>query len=107
MDLQKMKDDMNNAGFSPEAMVAINAIMDRAIKRGKLEKDENDDLCGIIELEVEAAKIEINARKQMISALDDFADSVERAVCDAASKIKKIDQDLAETVRLPEDKKPA
>ena len=91
MDLLQLKDNINKAGFSPEGLDLINMIMDKAIKRGKLEKEEKDELFGIIDIEIESAKIVADAKKEIGLALNDFADGVEDAVAKAMEEIKALE----------------
>ena len=92
MDLQQIKDDVTKAGFSEDGVGLINSILDKAIKRGNLEKQEKDEICGIIEIEIEVAKIEIEAKKQMAQALLEFADGVNAAVEKAVDEIEALDK---------------
>ena len=87
MDLQQIKGDIAKAGFSREGMALINAELDKAIGRGKLEKEEKEKIQGIMDLEIEAAKIVADANKEMAAALNEFADGIEAAIIKAAEGI--------------------
>lgn len=104
MNLQKIKDDVSKAGFSEDGLNLINSILDKAIKRDKLEKSEKDEICGIIEIEIEVAKIEIDAKQQTAQALLEFSDGVDAAVEKAVDEIENLDKELSakNTVPAPE-----
>jgi len=95
MNLQQLKDTINKAGFSPECLDLINMIIDKAIKRGRLEKEERDEIYGIIDIEIEAVNIVDNAKKEIAAALNDYADGVDGAIRQAAREIDDLDKSLS------------
>jgi hypothetical protein len=93
MTLQSLKEDINKAGFSEETLALINAKLDQAIARGKLEKMEKEEIQAIMDLEIEAAKLENDTKKQIAVALNEFADGVEGAIAAAIDEIEALEKD--------------
>jgi len=87
MNLQQIKKDAEQAGFSSDSLNLIGGIIDEAIKRGKLEKEEIDRICQIIDVEVKTAQVIADARKEIAAALNDYADGLDSAVAQAAKEI--------------------
>lgn len=94
MDLQKIKEDLNQAGFSSNGLGFINAVMDEAIGRGKLEKTEKDKIRGIIDIEIETAKIVANAKKEIANELNEYADNLDAAIAEAADDLEALNKSL-------------
>jgi hypothetical protein len=95
MNLQTLKEDIGKAGFSEEGLALINAMMDKAIARGSLEKREKEDIQAVMDVEIAAAKLEADAKKQVAVALNEFADGVDNAISQAIDEIEALDKDAA------------
>jgi uncharacterized protein (UPF0218 family) len=98
MNLQQIKDNINKAGFSSAGLALINVIMDKAIERGRLEKTEKNNIDNIIDIEIEAAKIIADAKKEIAKALNDYADGIDAAIGKAADDLELLDKSLSEGV---------
>lgn len=94
MNLEKIKDILNNSGFSEEALGIINPILDEAIKRTYLTSDEKGKLLALIDLEIEAAHLEADAMEEIALALESFAKEVDTANEKAETEIEAADKDL-------------
>lgn len=91
MNLSTFKDDVNKAGFSEEALGLINAILDKAIKRGSLEKEERDEIGSIMDIEIGASKLEVDTKKKVIAALNELAGGIESAIDQALAELLALD----------------
>jgi gas vesicle protein len=95
MNLQQVKDTINNAGFSPEGLDFLNMIINKAIKRGNLEKEEREQIDEVIDIEIEAAQIVADTKKEIAAALNDYADGVDNAIRRVAKEIDDLDKSLS------------
>lgn len=103
MDLQQVKDTLNKAGFLEESLRVINEILDSAIKRGYITKDEKTKLLGVIDLEIEAANIEADAMEEVAMALESFANEIDKATEKAEKEIESADKDLLSDIKETAD----
>ena len=103
MDLQQVKDLLNKAGFSEESLEVINRVLDGAIERGSITKDEKAKLLGVIDIEIEAANIEADAMEEVAAALESFASEIDRATEKAEKEIESADKNLLSDVKETAD----
>ncbi len=94
MNLQQVKELVNNAEFSEEASKAINEILDKAIERGYLTVDEKDKILKIIDIEIETASIKADTLEKIASALESFADEIDMVLERTGDEIEAINKDL-------------
>ncbi|MCU0653297.1 MAG: hypothetical protein MUD10_03500 [Candidatus Pacebacteria bacterium] len=95
MDLKQLKNEVDSAGFSREGTIIINNLLAKAEKRGYLEKEERDELNGIIDLEIEGAQIEADAEKEVAGVLNECADGVEDKLGQAIAELEQEENELA------------
>jgi hypothetical protein len=93
MDLQTLKETVGRAGFSEEGLALMNAILDKAIGRGVMEKAEKEEMLGIMGVEIEAAKLEADTKKQIAAALNEFADSVDNIIDKTVDELEALEKD--------------
>jgi hypothetical protein len=98
MTLQEKKELFNKLGFSEEAQLIVNEIFDNAIEKGSMDKDSEEKLLALIDIESEATKIEIDAMKEVSSIIDDFTEKVYQSIDDANSELESIDSDLLKNI---------
>lgn len=100
MNLQTLKEDIGKVGFSEEGLALINAMMDKAIACGSLEKWEREEIQAIMDLEIEGAKLEADAKKRIAVALNDFADGVDNAIAIAIDEIETLEKNKVAVPKL-------
>ncbi len=98
MTLQEKKELFNKLGFSEEAQLIVNEIFDNAIEKGSMDKDSEEKLLALIDIESEATKIEIDAMKEVSSIIDDFTEKVYQSIDDSNSELESIDIDLLKNI---------
>ena len=87
MDLNQIKEAIQKAGFSAEALERLNQILEAASARGALTDEEKNQLLTIIDLELEANDLEAEACSDVVAAIDDFAAEVNPAVEEVNKKL--------------------
>jgi hypothetical protein len=94
MNLQQVKEILNQAGFSKESLAAMNQIVDEAIKNGFLSKQAKEKLLGIVDLEIEAANLEADAMEEVAMALESYANDIDQALEMTEKDLETTDKDL-------------
>src|SRR3989304_3622313 len=94
MNLQQVKEILNQAGFSEESLAVMNQTLDEAIKNGFLSKEGKEKLLGIIDVEIEAANIEADAMEEVALALESYANEVDQALDKTTQDLEATDKDL-------------
>ena len=79
MELQRLKEIINKAGFSPEILLRFNQILDNTIKNGHLSREDKAEMIALIDLEIECANVEADAMEEVALALESFADEIVNA----------------------------
>jgi hypothetical protein len=98
-ELQKLKDTLNKAGFSHEALGAINEILDEAINGGGITQDQKDKLLAVIDTEIDLANIEADAMEEVAAALETFANEVDGAVEAVDKELEGTDKTLMSDIQ--------
>ena len=88
MNLQQIKNDFGRAGFFSDSVNIIDEIINKAINCGELEKEEINQICQIIDVEVKTARVIADARREIAKALNDYADGLEEVVAQAAKEME-------------------
>lgn len=79
MNLQELKQRLNEMGFSEEIAGKLNEILDATIAKGSLSDDDKQKMTDLIDLDIEAGLLEADAMEKASLALSAFADGSERA----------------------------
>jgi len=95
MDLQRIKEIINKAGFSEETQNKLNNILDKALKRGVLTEEEKKKMLAIIDLEIEAANLEAEALEETALALESLAGDLDNSAEMLAEDLEAIESDFA------------
>jgi hypothetical protein len=98
MTLQEKKELFNKLGFSEEAQLIVNEIFDKAIEKGSMDKDSEEKLIALIDIESEAIELEANTMEEIASILDGFAEEVYESIDDANNEFESIDGDLLKNI---------
>lgn len=94
MDLQNLKDQLNKAGFSEEALKSLNAILDTAIARGELLEDEKKQLSAIIDEEMEKMNTQAAVMEEIAYGLDTYVNELSQIENIADQKTKRVEEDF-------------
>jgi len=94
MDLRKVKEIIDQAGFSEEAKKVMDEIFGKAIKRGGLELEEKKKLLEIIDFEAERANLEADVLEEIALALEVFAADVREATEMAVGEAERTREDF-------------
>jgi hypothetical protein len=98
MTLQEKKELFNKLGFSEESQLIVNEIFDRAIENGSMDKDSEEKLIALIDIESEAIELEINTMEEVATILEDFVGEVYESIEDAHSKLEFIEDDSLKSI---------
>ena len=99
MELQKVKDLINMAGFSEESKKKMDEILDRAIERGSLTLEEKQQLLQIIDWEIERSNLEIDTLEEIALALEGYINDVLGATEMAARELETIQKDFEKELK--------
>ena len=98
MDLQQIKNDLNNAGIRPESLRAINVVLDKALAQGYLAEEEGNRISHMIDVELEFENIKTDTRKEISAAVKDYLkgtnDVINKTISEIEAAVKKFDADL-------------
>ncbi len=85
MNLDELKKQIEESNFSPEARLVIFDVLEKSNVGGeiKISPENRERLLGVVDLELEKNKLEIEIREGVASALEEFADSIESTVKEA------------------------
>lgn len=103
MNLQELKQKLNEVGFSEEVAVKLNEIIDAAIAKGSLDAAAKQQMMDLIDLDVEAGLLEADTMEKMALALNSFAATSEKILEMNDEKEAKIEADVEEAVGQIED----
>jgi polyhydroxyalkanoate synthesis regulator phasin len=95
MGLQEIKKMLAECPCHPEIALKAQEIMDAAIARGSLTKDEQTKIIALMDLEVQANDIEADALEAKAQAFTNFADESEQILTEAEAELLALDRALA------------
>lgn len=78
MKLEEIKAIVNKAGFSEVSLMALNLILDGAMKRGSLTTVEKKQALEIVDKEIDAGYLEMDAVADIAMAFTEFAQDVDQ-----------------------------
>lgn len=78
MNLQELKQKLNEAGFSPEIAEKLDAILSKAVTAGGLSEADKAQMMELIDIDIEAGNLEADAMENMAIMLDSYADETEK-----------------------------
>ena len=76
MKLEEIKAIVNKAGFSEQALMGLNLILDGAMKRGKMTEVEKKQALDIVDKEIDKGYLEMEAVADIAMAFTEFAEDV-------------------------------
>jgi len=76
--LEELKNLIDEAGFSMRAKEKLIQILTEAKNRGSITPEEKIKLLEIVEADMALDKVELEARKEVISVLEDFKKALEK-----------------------------
>lgn len=98
MDLQNLKNQIKEAGFSEESLNYLNSILDGAIARGNLLEEEKKQLTEIIDEEMAQAEKQADAMEEISLALDSYAHNIDQIVDLADRKTKALEENISQQI---------
>ncbi len=104
MELQKLKEVINKAGFPADALEKMNKILDAATARGSIEQEEKDKLLAILDFEIENETLHADMLEELASALGAFTNEYDDAEELLSDELDAIESEVDEALV---DKKPA
>lgn len=78
MKLEEIKAIVNKAGFSEVSLMALNLILDGAIKRGSMTAAEKKQALEIVDKEIDEGYLEMDAVADIAMAFTEFAEDVDQ-----------------------------
>lgn len=94
MNLQELKQRLNEMGFSEEIADKLNEILDAAITKGSLSDDDKQKMTDLIDLDIEAGLLEADAMEKASLAFLAYADGSERAAELKDEKVAEVEADV-------------
>lgn len=77
MKLEEIKAIVERAGFSEEALMSLNLILEGAIKRGSMTVEEKKKALEIVDREIDSGNLEMEAVADIAMAFTDFVEEVD------------------------------
>jgi|SRR3989344_1284127 len=104
-DLQSLKQQIQETGFSAEAKRVLLEILDKAlVAGGKLSPDDKKKLLNIIQLEVDKNEAEADASDQVAASLERFVQDLDIATETAERRTDHLSKQAGEEAKnLEED----
>ena len=104
-DLQSLKQQIQETGFSAEAKRGLLEILDKAlVAGGKLSPDDKKKLLNIIQLEVDKNEAEADASDQVAASLERFVQDLDIATETAERRTDHLSKQAGEEAKnLEED----
>src|SRR3989338_4838948 len=103
MNLQELKQKLNEVGFSDEVSAKLHEIIDAAIVKGSLDAVAKQQMMDLVDLDVEAGLLEADTMDKMALTLGSFAATNEKILEMNDEKEAKIEADVEEAVGQIED----
>ena len=103
MNLQELKQKLNEVGFSDEVSAKLHEIVDAAIVKGSLDAVAKQQMMDLVDLDVEAGLLEADTMDKMALTLGSFAATNEKILEMNDEKEAKIEADVEEAVSQIED----
>lgn len=94
MDLKNLKEQLSKAGFSEEALSALNSILDSAIAKGTLSEEDQKKMSEIIDKEIEQSKTQASIMEEIAFGLEDYAGELDQTIKIADEKEKSVEEDF-------------
>ena len=90
MQLQELRKQLSEAGFSAEIAAKLDEILAQAIAKGGLGEEDRAKMNELIEIELEAGNIEADAMESMATILDTHAFELESLAKNAEANEERI-----------------
>lgn len=103
MNLQELKQKLNEVGFSEEVAAKLNEIIDAAMAKGSLDATAKQQMADLVDLDIEAGLLEADTMEKVSLALNSFADANENILEMNDEKEAKIEADVEESVNQIEE----
>lgn len=94
MELKNLKEQISKAGFSAEALASLNLILDAAIARGSLAKEDQAKMTAIVNKEIEQSKMQASVMEEIAFGLEEYAGELDLAAKIADGKIKAVEENF-------------
>lgn len=98
MDLNELRRQLNEVGFSSEVSAKLNEIVDQAVAKGSLDATMKQQMMDLIDIDIEAGVLEADTMEKMALTFDSLADETEKAVQIADEAEAQIEADVDEKV---------
>lgn len=96
IDLQNLRNAINDGGFSDEAKNLMLPIVDAAIARGSMTAEEKKKLQDIMDVEVDQDVLEQGAHEEAAEAIEAFLAETDSATQTAAENIDDLEKEATE-----------
>lgn len=118
IDLQNLKNAINDGGFSEEAKALMLPIVDAAIARGSMAAEEKKKLQNVMDVEIDQDTLEQSANEEAAEAIETFlaetdaatqtaADNTEDLEREASEESQKIKDELANSAQIQNSVQPS
>lgn len=95
MELQNLKEQLNKAGFSAEALASLNSILDTAIAAGgTISEEDQGKMQSIIDKEIEQSKMQASVMEEIAFGLEEYAGELDLAAKIADGRIKSVEENF-------------
>lgn len=102
MNLQDLRQKLNEVGFSPEVAAKLNEILDQATVKGSLDETAKQQMMNLIDLDIEAGVLEANTMEEMALTLDAFADENKNVLAMADEAEAEVEAEVEEKLEKVE-----
>lgn len=100
MNLQTLRKQIEEAGFSEETKKALLVIIDQAVTQGSLAVEEKKKILDIIDLEVDQNNLESDVREELAVALESFANETNSNFEIAERKVNEISEEVNQEAQV-------
>ena len=94
MELKDLKEQINKAGFSEEALASLNSIVDSAIARGSLSEEDQKKMSEILNNEIEQSGMQASIMEEIAFGLEEYAGELDQAEKIADQKAELAEEDF-------------
>jgi len=94
MELQNLKEQINKAGFSQDALASLNSILDKAIATGSFSEEDRGKMSKILDGEIEQSKTQAAVMQEIVFGLESYANELDQIVKVADEKVKSAEEDF-------------
>jgi hypothetical protein len=94
MDLNNLKEQINKAGFSEEAIASLNLILEGVTTGENLSEEDRGKIAEIVDQEIEQAEIQASIMEEIAFALEEYAGEVDLAAKIADEKTKSVEDNF-------------